>query len=363
MGHDRRVLQHAASSFAFHTRHVRIDVMLGPASRAITLAIATAALAGCPSAARTSTEAPRPSGDVGADAPVPRADNARARALLCSDVGDAACLASCPDDVAWRAHVECLVDLRFASDPDARELARRLFARTGIVPGIEEKGAIDGYHGAAVELLPALPLGDDRRHLAWLTASFDAYDAFLAAIAARAPRPVTFFARASALRFYRTEPSSFPSAYVLAGTIGYNLEGPLHTNADDVRETLFHELFHVNDEARGAWSQAALGPVYDTILARCGDDHECFTPFAPHDTVVADGTFYAFDERTRDVREYGAELALRYYREHEAILGSKDPVAPPFKCLAEENRIAWERLRDDFFGGVDLSAECSSEGG
>ncbi len=61
--------------------------------------------------------------------------------------------------------------------------------------------------------------------------------------------------------------------------------------------------------------------AHETIFhERCHDDHACLAPYAPHRTRVPDGTYYAFDQRMRDVREYAAELAVRYFLEHEALL-------------------------------------------
>jgi len=253
-----------------------------------------------------------------------------------------------------------LLEFRFASDPEALHLARALYAGTNALAGVDMRGTIDGYRGEDVELFPALPLGDHRHHLEWLHTSLAAFDSFIGSLAAHAPRSVTFHPRPKAFVFFRTAVPSYPSAYSSRGIIGYNLHGPLHQNPREAHETLFHELFHVNDAVRGAWSTIAVAPLFDSILARCGDEHDCFGPFAPHDTVVPDGTYYAFDKRTRDVREYAAELALRYFLEHEAILAGGAARLPPFKCLAPENRVAWGLLVDEFFGGADLSPECDS---
>ena len=53
----------------------------------------------------------------------------------------------------------------------------------------------------------------------------------------------------------------------------------------------------MNDAMRTDWSKLALGELYESIKSRCEDNHDCLTPYAPHDSVVPDGTFYAFDER------------------------------------------------------------------
>lgn len=333
--------------------------MMGRSSSTIAFVAASLLALGCRGSRPSSAPPARAPEPVAAEARRDvHAENANARALLCADIGEEACVAACADDAAWRPYVECLVDYRFGSDPDAAALAKRFFARTGIVPGVETMASIEGFRGESVALYPALPLGDDRKHLEWLTTSFDTYDAWLAALSARAERPVAFQARPAALLFYRTGEPAFPSAYVLASKIAYNLDGPLHTNAEDVHATLFHELFHVNDARHGAWSESALAPIFDGVVKKCGTDHECLAPFAPYPSVVAEGTFYAFDERTRDVREYAAELALRYYRESADVLGGRASSDPPFKCLTDENRAAWDLLTREFFGGVDLSGEC-----
>jgi hypothetical protein len=251
-----------------------------------------------------------------------------------------------------------LLRLRFAADPQALELARALYAKSTLV-GPDVRGTVDGYLGGDdVDLYPAWPVGVERRHLQWLDESLDAFDVMMTALGARASRAVTFMARPRAFAFFRTATPSFPSAYYADETIRYNLDGPLHTNARDVRETLFHELFHLNDARAGDWSSRALTEVFDAIRSRCGGDHDCLAPFAPHDTVVPDGTFYAFDERTGNVREYGAELALRYFIEHESILERSMSVVAPFKCLTAENGVAWSLLADEFFGGADVTPEC-----
>jgi hypothetical protein len=289
----------------------------------------------------------------------PSAAHEQALHHLCADLDSDTCAAACPPTLAAREHAECLIAFRFADDAEALDLARTLYAKTGALPGVDTTPSLGTYDGERVPMRPALPVGDDRQHLAWILASFERYEEIFAALAARAPAPIDFQLRPDAFGFFRTDVPSYPSAWGQAGVVGYNLVGPLHTSGRDVLETLFHELFHLNDERRGGWSAAVLGDIFDAIVERCRDNHECLGDFAPHDTLVPDGTYYPFDARTRDVREYGAELALRYFREHEAILDGA-PLEPPFKCRSDDNRIAWERLARDFFGGLDLSRTCDS---
>ncbi len=278
---------------------------------------------------------------------------------LCGDLGPERCTEACAPTLPPREHAECLIAFRFADDSEAHDLARTLYAKTGALPGVDTTDAHSTYGGENIATKPALPLGDDRQHLAWLIASFERYEQVFSILAARAPAPIDFRLHPDAFVFFRTETKTYPSAWAQHGVVGYNLEGPLHTTDRDVLTTLFHELFHVNDERRGGWSASALGDLFAAIIKRCGSDDECLGGFAPYDTRVPDGTYYPFDERTRDVREYGAELALRYYLEHEAILDGT-PLEPPFKCGPEENRVAWERLSRDFFGGLDLARDCDS---
>lgn len=288
-----------------------------------------------------------------------RPSSVQGRALrhLCGDLGAEPCVAACPSSLPPKEHAECLIEFRFAHDAEALDLARSLYAKTGVLPGVDVSKSQSTYTGERVPTTPALPIGEDRQHLAWIIASFERYDAVFSTLAAQAPAPIDFSLRPDAFVFFRTQTKTYPSAWGEHGVVGYNLEGPLHTSERDVLETLFHELFHLNDERRGGWSNAALGDVFSTIVSRCGGDHECLTGFAPYDTCVPDGTYYPFDERTRDVREYGAELALRWYLEHEAVLAGA-PVEPPFKCGTDENRSVWDRITQDFFGGLDLTREC-----
>lgn len=288
-------------------------------------------------------------------------ENAHARQILCRDIGERVCLDKCGGDVLPAAHVDCLLRLRFDSDREALRLARMLYRDTNALIGPDKEGTIGGYHGEEdIQLFPALPVGDHRHHLAWLHASYVAFDDFVESLNARTQTPVQFRARPRGVVFFQTAELRYPSAYFLDGIIGYNIQGPLNADPRDMRETFFHELFHANDLDRGEWSVSTLGPLFDSIIARCGDDHDCFSSFAPHDTIVPNGTYYAFDARTRDVREYAAELALRYFVEHEAVLAGQPPRDPAFKCITVENRLAWEHLARAFFGGVDLTPACDA---
>ncbi len=135
------------------------------------------------------------------------------------------------------------------------------------------------------------------------------------------------------------------------------MNGSLLTSPGAVRETLFHELFHLNDEAHADWSHRALGAIFDSIVAKCGAHTACLTPYAPGTTKVRGGTYYPF-QPGNDVGEYGAELALRYYLEQRAILRGEPLGRAPFKCGPPENARAWRAIVSEFFGGVDRT-QCS----
>jgi hypothetical protein len=74
--------------------------------------------------------------------------------------------------------------------------------------------------------------------------------------------------------------------------------------------------------------------------------------------MVRGGTYYAF-QPGNGVPEYAAELAIRYYREHRALLAGRRLPAPAFKCGNEHNGRAWRLLVEEFFAGVDLVPACS----
>lgn len=280
------------------------------------------------------------------------------QSLLCAATKPEACEGSCmslaPHDAA-----HCALDLAYADDPDARVLARDLLELTGAVPGVEQGQRIDAGYLGFVPIEPTLPIGPYRQHLVWLRDGILAIERVFAAAAQAAPKPVLFRTRPYGFRFFKTEERTYPSAYAIEGIVGYNLEGPLHDSQENVTATLFHELFHLNDEARGQWSQSALGGLLEQVVATCEDDHACFARFAPTDDRVPDGTYYPFDARTRDVREYAAEIALRWFREQRTLLEGATLAAPPFKCGADENAQAWQAIVEEFFGGLDLTGECT----
>lgn len=274
---------------------------------------------------------------------------ATARVLLpdARDARDAS--ARCPD-------IACLLRAAYARDPAAAELALALYRDHGHVAGVGVPEVMDGGFRGAIRLLPQLPTGVHRKHLAWLAAAAVDLDAVFAARDAPAPR---FRWRGLALRFVRSPGKRTPSAYASAAGITYNVAGSLLTSAAGVRETLVHELFHVND---GDWSPRALGAIYDAIVARCGTRTRCLAPYAPNTTKVrATGTYYAFQPNNGSgVREYAAELCVRYWREQHEMRERGALTRPAWKCGPPENARAWRAFVDHFFAGRDLTPACQT---
>ena len=245
---------------------------------------------------------------------------------------------------------------RFAGDPDAQALALTLFdTYTDIVDSLPAELMDGGYRGT-IRLLPALPVGANRKHLAWVASAMQDFDDFFAAIVTHGP--VRYRWRGLTFRFFRSVGRTTPSAFASNWTVAYNVNGSIVASPDAARETLFHEIFHLDDEDHGDWSPRHLTEVRNAIVRRCGARTACLAPYAPTSTIVRRGTYYAF-QPGNDVHEYAAEVALRWYREQRAMVRGEPLDAPPFKCGVDENRRAWEAIQDEFFGGVDLVPPCA----
>lgn len=260
----------------------------------------------------------------------------------------------------------CLVRARYAEDAEASRLAVRLYEVSGNVAGLEPERDMDGGWRGQLHLVPELPVGAHRRQLAWVVAAAEDHERFFTALRAagqgEAPSPpdIAFRHRDLGLHFFRSVGRTTPSAYASDWRIAYNVSGSLHKSEVAVSETLFHEIFHLNDADHGDWSRRALTPLFEGVVARCGTNIACLAPYAPNRTLVRGGTFYAF-QPGNGVWEYSAELAIRYFREHRRQLGLPTVGAAEraFKCGPDVNRQAWQLLVDEFFGGVDLVPPCA----
>lgn len=291
---------------------------------------------------------------------------ARAKELLFpTDLGARGDLAEC--EAAGKAEVviRCLLARRYASsgaaaDAEASKAAIELHRLTGSVAGLLPEEHMDGGFRGALLLVPELPVGSYRRHLGWVLAAHQDFERFFEALREASASPIRFRTRALGYRFFRSHKRTTPSAYAQGWTVAYNVVGSLNTSASAVEETIFHEVFHLNDFDHGDWSARVLGPGYDAIVKRCGTRASCLRPFTPTETMVRGGTYYAFQPGNgQSVHEYGAELATRYFLEQRASMRGEALKKPPFKCGPAENRAAWEALAKEFFGGVDRTPPCA----
>jgi hypothetical protein len=278
-----------------------------------------------------------------------------AQALLFGD-------AKAPDCAKDGDPIACLIDARYHADAKAQPIAAQLFRDTGDIAGLGIDEVMDGGYRGKIHLVPELPIGGYRKHLVWVAASMTSIeDFFTKQFDGAAP---TYRWRDLAFRFVRSVKKRTPSAYALIAkdglwTIVYNVEGSLLTSETGVRETVFHELFHINDEDHHDWSEKTLKKDFDAIVKKCGTKVSCLAPYAPNDTMVRGGTYYAFQQNNGAVvHEYGAELAVRYFKEQSEMLARGKLAKPAFKCGPPENARAWRALVDEFFAGRDRVPGC-----
>jgi len=281
-----------------------------------------------------------------ADAPsIARDDAAK---LLWGDATPPAC-----------SDIDCLIAARYAGDVKARDLALAMFHASGDIAGVGLDENMDGGYRGKIHLVPELPIRGYRQHLVWVSDAMAQIEAFFAAQFADRNAAPSYRWRALGFRFVRSVGKRTPSAYAGDWTVTYNVSGSLLTSGDGVLETLFHELFHVNDEAHRDWSARTLQRDYDAIVAKCGTAMTCLAPFAPNNTTVRGGTYYAFQQNNGNgVHEYAAELAVRYWKEQREMQTRKRLRQKAFKCGPATNARAWQALVDEFFAGRDLVPAC-----
>lgn len=259
---------------------------------------------------------------------------------------------------ATRGEPSCVFAASFSGDAQARRAAEALWARHRIVATSAERHELDGGYRGVLELLPQLPEGKERAHLERVLDAFDRQARFFEQLEGRAGRErLRYRYRPDVVRFVRSREGTRPSAYASGWTVTYNVRGFLLQSAAGVDETMFHEVFHLNDAAHGRFSERALAPIFDRVVARCATKTPCLAPYSPGTTKVRNGTFYSF-QPGNGVGEYGAELSLRYYLETRAALAGAPLAAKPFKCGPRENGEAWRALVDEMFGGVDVTPSC-----
>ncbi len=265
-----------------------------------------------------------------------------------------------PDAPRTCADIECLIERAYARDGQAQAIALALYRASGDVAGVGPEEVMDGGYRGKIRLVPELPIGKYRTHLTWVADSLRSVDGLFQKLYDGRPAPAYRW-RALQLRFVRSVGRRTPSAYAMGWIVEYNVEGSLLTSFAGVRETLFHEIFHSNDGAHGDWSARTLRKDYDAILRTCGPKltNACLAPYAPNDTVVRGGLYYAFQQDNGDpVHEYAAELAVRWWKEQSEMLAAGKLSRRAFKCGPPENARSWKALVDEFFGGRDLTPRC-----
>ena len=264
------------------------------------------------------------------------------------------------------ARIICLLERRYPTKKDA-ELFVKLYKTVGAVAGVEVAHTREvGYRGV-IQFVPEPPIGVYQQQLVWVVEGFTEIDAMLRSFETTKAAVMPFRWTALQLKFYRTVKRKTPNAYATRWEMAYNVVGSMFKSQAVVTETLVHEIFHMNDEEHGDWSQKSLNESYLKILKECAvkgkkvPDTKCLTPYSPGSVKVIGGTYYAF-QPGNDVREYAAELALRYYQEQHAYWKKAKKKPRPFKCLTQDNADNWRLLVDEFFLGVDLVPACEELG-
>lgn len=321
-----------------------------------------------PSAVTSPAPAPAPKAagvDAGVEAPPEEAAQPDPSYEHIVDVLGIQSPAAC-SSMAGEAKIRCAIDARWAGDSKAQSLANELWAKWRIIPGVEVAHTMDGGYRGNIRIAPAVPINEQRKHVEWIVAAMRDMDQFFDDLAREGGKPATklrYRFKPLELRFFKSlDGKRTPSAYAHDWTVAWNLEGSLHTSIDAVRETLVHEIFHLNDRAHAKggvdwWSPNVLGKDFDFAVQKCGTAIPCLGPFTPNETIVRGGTYYSF-QPGNGVVEYAAELALRYYREQRAVM-RKLPKVKPFKCGPPQNARSWDSMKGEFFDGIDLVPSCS----
>lgn len=265
---------------------------------------------------------------------------------------------ACPVSLDEVPRIRCLISLRYADEKESKQLALTLYAETGSLAGLLPEETNQDGKGKKIQLKPARPIGRNKEHLKWIVDAMREYARFLQELSKRQTKPIVMQDRPLDFRFFYTEEGGTPSAFAVGRNIGYNLNGTVNVHEEAVRDTLFHEIFHLNDVWQDNFSARVLAPIEARILATCKGSVKCLEPYAPTDTTMNQKP-YAFIDGGKG-KEYAAELALRYFREQRLMIDGKPLPIPAFKCGPPENKEAMALLVDAFFGGVDLVPECGS---
>ena len=255
--------------------------------------------------------------------------------------------------------IRCFIGLRYGDDKKGLATALAFYDELGSVPGLEHAYVMEGGFRGTIHLVPERPIGQYQKHFDWVLEAQRDIKTVFDALESKKTRPLGYRYRPIGWKFMRSPGRTTPSAYADAWQVGYNVSGSLNTSMRAIRDTMVHEIFHLNDEEHHNWSRRTLGMLFDGIVSKCGTKIPCLTPYAPMKTTVRGGTYYSFQPDNGDsVHEYTAELASRYFLETRTLLRGEKLSEPAFKCGPSENRESWKAIVDEFFGGVDLVPDC-----
>lgn len=263
---------------------------------------------------------------------------------------------ACPMTLDEVPRIRCLIALRYADEAESKKPALKLYEETGSLAGLLPEETNEDGKGHKIKLKPARPIGKNKVHLDWILDAMREYARFFREIDKHKKSPIVMQDRPLDFRFFYTEEGGTPSAFAVGRNIGYNLNGTVNVHDEAVRDTLFHEIFHLNDVWQDNFSARMLAPIEGRILATCKGNVKCLSQYAPTDTTM-NGKPYAFIDGGSG-KEYAAELALRYFREQRLMIDGKPLPIPAFKCGPAENKEAMQLMIDAFFGGVDLVPGC-----
>ncbi len=266
--------------------------------------------------------------------------------------------------IASPAHADAPSALE--EDSRARAWAEDLENDYGWSVGVEEPYLMNGGWRGKIQIVPQWPKGRHRKHLRWLLKSAADFKLLFAALGKSADQPLNYRWTDLSFLFFRSVGRTTPSAYAADWTVGYNVQGSLMHSSKRVTDTLFHEIFHLNDQSHGDWSQsnAIFNSIFNGIVNKCTNakgerNTDCLSAYAPGRTKVYGKIYYAFHPE-QGIGEYAAELAARYYSENLRIAQGKKPKGIAFKCKNQSNRILWDLLVAEFFSRVDLVGPCES---
>lgn len=300
------------------------------------------------------------SGSPSPPAPSPEFTTDEARALLFPEGRERPDISACNPIPDGPKKIRCYIESLYEDDEKGLHTALALYDELGAIPGLEHPYTMEGGFRGMIKLVPERPIGQYQKHFDWVLEAQREIAKVFIEIDAKKTKPVGYRYRPVGWKFLRSVGRTTPSAYADDWRVGYNVSGSLNSSAQAVRDTLVHEIFHLNDDTHKNWSRRTLGHIFDAIVAKCGTKVPCLAPYAPMKTQVRGGTYYAFQPDNGDaVHEYAAELASRYFIETKAALDGAKLTEKPFKCGPSENAESWRAIVDEFFGGVDLVPACN----